>query len=631
MDLAEFCDSQPSVAPRFPPALKSAIDAILGEYKRYQDDKSSWEYERAQLQVRISDVSNELNKAQKAQEVLTERVKLLEHGYVQERNRFDNLVNKIKTISTANESGSTKEVLKIVQDMASAKNAEASISGLSLDDSSASRRSFGRKSGGNFRSSGYNSIDSKAISPGREKLRQLLEEMGYKVPDAVSNPATPIKSTNPVSKGNVEISKPSQSISSIKKEESRDEEDESEIGNEVESESFEKEMKKNSGDGHARKMSDLVEDLSAPPTAEEIEQLKSMTMKSKGKGKKIRANLKWQSTIDESDKQWRPKISLRGHLDAVRSVDFLPEKRGLISGSEDGTVKLWNLATEQDVHTFYGHTSMVTSVLGIEEKNICLTAGADKRIMVWEIPDMGKDPFGRLGNACKYKLHTFDVHKDVVWDLKSSHTLNPSSKQLIFAASADATISVLTFDEDNKSVHSRLEFEDTDNGGVFAIPTSIAPLYTDENKLLAAYRSGHISLFDVEKSVSILSLKPDSPVWLTKAIVVPDSSLAFIGGDDNAIQFFDLNSGKIIHRMMAHTTTISSLVLGPSPDVLISADHDSTIRMWSISQRKCQQDLSVNQTHRRKNQEGVHSLAFHKSKSVLASGGADGIVKLYSQ
>lgn len=34
------------------PALKEAVDTILGEWKRFEEDRTLWEYERAELKTR---------------------------------------------------------------------------------------------------------------------------------------------------------------------------------------------------------------------------------------------------------------------------------------------------------------------------------------------------------------------------------------------------------------------------------------------------------------------------------------------------------------------------------------------------------------------------------------------------
>lgn len=43
-------------------------------------------------------------------------------------------------------------------------------------------------------------------------------------------------------------------------------------------------------------------------------------------------------------KHWKPKYTLRNHLDAVRSVAFHDTDALLLSASEDGTAKLWSLS-----------------------------------------------------------------------------------------------------------------------------------------------------------------------------------------------------------------------------------------------------------------------------------------------
>ena len=42
-------------------------------------------------------------------------------------------------------------------------------------------------------------------------------------------------------------------------------------------------------------------------------------------------------------KTWSPRFTLRSHYDAVRSVAFHPSEPALLTASEDGTMKLWNL------------------------------------------------------------------------------------------------------------------------------------------------------------------------------------------------------------------------------------------------------------------------------------------------
>ena len=89
---------------------------------------------------------------------------------------------------------------------------------------------------------------------------------------------------------------------------------------------------------------------------------------------------------------WKPEHSLCNHLDSVRSLFFHSTSPLLLSGSEDGSSRLWNVDPASGnqilvpLHSFRGHRGMVTTVTIDDNGNFCITAGADKRILVWDMP-----------------------------------------------------------------------------------------------------------------------------------------------------------------------------------------------------------------------------------------------------
>ena len=52
-------------------------------------------------------------------------------------------------------------------------------------------------------------------------------------------------------------------------------------------------------------------------------------------------------------------ITLKGHTGGVTSVAFSPDGKRLASAGEDGTVKVWDAATGQEILTLKGHTGRV--------------------------------------------------------------------------------------------------------------------------------------------------------------------------------------------------------------------------------------------------------------------------------
>src|SRR6266545_3439851 len=88
------------------------------------------------------------------------------------------------------------------------------------------------------------------------------------------------------------------------------------------------------------------------------------------------------------------------------------------------------------------------------------------------------------------------------------------------------------------------------------------------------------------------------------------------------------STGQCTHSMLAHLDGVTSLSIDASGFSLVSGSHDCSVRFWDLlGSRSCVQELT---THREKAREGVLDVEFHPSLPIMASGGADGVVKLYA-
>jgi WD40 repeat protein len=68
---------------------------------------------------------------------------------------------------------------------------------------------------------------------------------------------------------------------------------------------------------------------------------------------------------DKTIKLWtlgtqEPIRTLSGHSNSVLSVTFDPNGQTLASSSKDKTIKLWNLSTGKPIRTLFGHSQPAT-------------------------------------------------------------------------------------------------------------------------------------------------------------------------------------------------------------------------------------------------------------------------------
>src|SRR5579859_3326990 len=86
-----------------------------------------------------------------------------------------------------------------------------------------------------------------------------------------------------------------------------------------------------------------------------------------------------------SVEQLTSRQTLTGHTGTVYRLAISRDGQLLVSGSVDGTVKVWDLSTGKEVRTLTGHESSVYSIAISPDGRTLVSGSHDKTIKVWDL------------------------------------------------------------------------------------------------------------------------------------------------------------------------------------------------------------------------------------------------------
>ncbi|MDZ8054630.1 MAG: protein kinase domain-containing protein [Aulosira sp. ZfuVER01] len=245
-------------------------------------------------------------------------------------------------------------------------------------------------------------------------------------------------------------------------------------------------------------------------------------------------------------------------FDFVTSIAISPDGKTLASGSFNKTIKLWNLATGELIRTLTGHSSYINSVAISPDGNTLASGGKDKTIKLWNLAT------GELIRTLPVERYVNTGHSESV----TSIAISPDGKTLA-SGSDDKTIKLWN-------------------------------LATGE---LIRTLTGHSS-------------------YVNSLAISPDSKTLASGSDDKTIKLWNLATGELIHTLTGHSSELACIAISPDGKTLASGSWDNTIKLWNLATGKQIRTLTGHSN-------GVRSVTISPDGKTLVSGSGDKTIKIW--
>jgi len=244
--------------------------------------------------------------------------------------------------------------------------------------------------------------------------------------------------------------------------------------------------------------------------------------------------------------------TLRGHTDSVWLAVFSPDGQHLASGSNDGTIRIWNVATGQCLQTWNGHTGILSVAFSPDGQHLASGSG-DGTIRIWNV-------------ATGQCLQTWNGHAGTVFSVAFS----PDGQHLA-SGSLDETIRIW-----NVTTGQCLQTWNGHTDSVFSVAFS-----PDGQHLASGSTDKTIRIWNVATGQCLQTWNGHTDsVYSVK--FSPDGQHLASGSGDGTIRIWNVTTGQCLQTWNGHTGSVYSVTFSPDGQHLASGSRDKTIRIWDI-------------------------------------------------
>jgi WD40 repeat protein len=335
-----------------------------------------------------------------------------------------------------------------------------------------------------------------------------------------------------------------------------------------------------------------------------------------------------------------------GHRGSVWSV-AVPDGEQVISGSQDGTLKIWNLNTGKLVRKITAHDGSINAISTTLDGLQVISGSHDKTLKVWNLKtgELVDTLIGHYGSVNAVVL-TPDGSKLIsgssdcslkVWDLKSAEVL-----YTLVGHRASVTAATIVFTQNKQwlisgSYNDTLRVWNLETGreeltlGERDMVRSIAVL--DGERVISASEDGSLTVWKVGTWEKECTLKGHSKPVCSVA-VLPDRKQIISGSSDGTIKIWKIGTWENKATFTAHTAWVLAVAVTPDGKQIISASgnnlsNENVLKVWNIEQ--CSIQFSSNNAHGTKNghSDSVEVIAFTPEGKEVISASKDGTFKIW--
>ncbi len=346
---------------------------------------------------------------------------------------------------------------------------------------------------------------------------------------------------------------------------------------------------------------------------------------------------------DSTIKHWNVSpnqelATFRGHRGAVRSLDVFSGTKSIVSGGDDATIRIWDIEWNDNELVCQGHSGPVLSVAFSPNGEHILSGGQDRMIRLWNRKcHLIKEWEGHAGPVLRaifspdgQKILSASTDYTIkLWDMQGSlrgtwkeHQAPVKSLEfsrdgsLMVSGSTDGIIHIWNVASGQPAVTLSAYNDKADQDEVRK-----AWISRDNELVLWQGMRGTMKVWrlSTQKHMNILFGHKGG---IMCARFSPDGQYAISGGKDQRVVLWDLATGDMVRHFTGHTESINSVAFSPDGKTILSGSADHSITLWDIETEEIIWSA-------KQHAKSVRSVAFSPDGTKVISGGEDAAIRLW--
>jgi len=314
--------------------------------------------------------------------------------------------------------------------------------------------------------------------------------------------------------------------------------------------------------------------------------------------RKFRIELQSSSTLTlPRNLKIRLLNAFKEHYTSVLSVRFSPDDEYVVSGSKEGSIKLWDIHKQRSIKTFTGHTNSVNSVCFSPDGKYILSGSLDATIKLWDI-QTGK---------C---VRTFEAHKSSVNSVCFS-----SDGKFAISGSSDGTI--IFWDVETGEC---IEILKEHKGAVNSVSVSSSGKY-----IVSGSFDGTIKIWDIDTRKCVKTSE-NYNILINFAYFSPDDRFILFG-DSRTLIVWNVEKEKRERIFSEKEDRINCAFFSPNGKYILSCGH--TPKLIDINTGEYIKNFEIEYLKIYDKFYNIYSVTFSSDGKYVLLGHGDGTISLW--